>query len=90
MTSIDKSNSNSALFGRFLEGDGFGLVTLLETESQAGLARVKAKPLDRAGWLGRVSQVRVAGLSGLARLSSGKAKTSHRGGFRLIPQPGLG
>jgi hypothetical protein len=53
--SIYKSNSNSALFGSFLEGDGFGLVTILETESQARLARVKAKTLVRAGQLGRVS-----------------------------------
>jgi hypothetical protein len=87
MISIYKSNSNSALFGRFLEGDGFGLVTISETESLARLAWVKAKILVRAGRLGQVSQVTVAGLSGLC---SGKAKTSPRAGFSLIPQPGLG
>jgi hypothetical protein len=36
MISIYKSNSNSALFGRFLEGDGFKLVTIPETDSRAG------------------------------------------------------
>jgi hypothetical protein len=87
MISIYKSNSYSALFGRFLEGDGFGLVMILETESQAGLARVKAKTFVWAGQLRWVSWVRVAGLSGL---SSGKAKTSPRAGFSLISQPGLG
>jgi hypothetical protein len=35
----------------------------------------------------RVSQVRLARLSGL---SSDKAKTSPRAGFSLVPQPGLG
>jgi hypothetical protein len=33
MISIYKSDSNSALFGRFLEVGGFGLVTIPETES---------------------------------------------------------
>jgi hypothetical protein len=33
MISIYKSNSNSALSQRFLEKEGFGLVTILETES---------------------------------------------------------
>jgi hypothetical protein len=75
------------LFGRFFEGDGFGLVTIPETESQAELARVKAKTLVQAGQLGRV---RVAGLSGLVRLSSGKARTSPRAGFSIIPQARLG
>jgi hypothetical protein len=37
----------------------------------------------------RVRRVRVAGLFGLAGLSSGKAKTSPRAGFSLIPQLGL-
>jgi hypothetical protein len=37
MISIYKSNSKSALFVRFLEGDGFELVTIPETKSQAGL-----------------------------------------------------
>jgi hypothetical protein len=61
-----------------------------ELGQEAGLGRsrsgnqVKAFSLVRAGRLG---QVRVAGLSGL---SSGKAKTSPRAGFSLIPQPGLG
>jgi hypothetical protein len=38
----------------------------------------------------RVIRVRLAGLTGLAGLSSDKAKTSPRAGCRLIPQPGLG
>jgi hypothetical protein len=76
--------SNSTLFGRFLEGDGLELVIIPETESQAGLAWVKAKTLVRARWLGRF---RVSGLSGL---SSGKTKTSPQAGFTLIPQPRLG
>jgi hypothetical protein len=70
---------------------------ITETEFLAGLTRVKAKTLPeirsgsrvRSG-LGRLSRVRVAGLSGLAGLSSGKEKTSPRAGFSLIPQPGLG
>jgi hypothetical protein len=53
MISIYKSNSNSALSQRFLEKEGFGLVTIPETESQAGLAWVKAKTLVRAGRLGK-------------------------------------
>ncbi len=59
-----------------------------------GLVRIKAKTLPeirsgsrvRSG-LGRLSRVRVAGLSGL---SLDKEKTSPRAGFSLIPQPGLG
>jgi hypothetical protein len=46
--------------------------------------RVKAFSLFGSG---RVSRVRVAGLSGLR---SDKAKTSPRAGFSLIPKPGLG
>jgi hypothetical protein len=64
MISIYKSNSNSALFGRFLEGDGFRLVTILETESQAGLARVMVKTLSGIGsgrWV-RSGPCRVTGL----------------------------
>jgi hypothetical protein len=49
--------------------------------------RVKAFSLSRSG---RVSRVRVARLSGLAGLSSDKAKTSPRAGFSLIPKPGAG
>jgi hypothetical protein len=65
MISIYKSNSNSALFERFLEGDGFRLVTIPETESQTGLAWVKAKTLVHAGWLGRVRVARLSRLAGL-------------------------
>jgi hypothetical protein len=39
--------------------------------------------MARVTGLGRVS-------AGLAGLSSGKAETSPRAGFSLIPQPGLG
>jgi hypothetical protein len=52
--------------------------------------RVKAFSLSGSG---RVSQVRLAGLSGFvgfAGLSSDKAKTPPRAGFILIPQPKLG
>jgi hypothetical protein len=49
--------------------------------------RVKAFSLSGGGW---VNRVRLAGLSGLAGLSSDKAKTSPRAGFSLIPQPRLG
>jgi hypothetical protein len=40
--------------------------------------------------VGRLGWVKATGLSGLAGLSSGKAKTSPRVGFSLIPQPELG
>jgi hypothetical protein len=42
MISIYKPNSNSALFGRFLEGDELQVCYDMETEFPAGLARVKA------------------------------------------------
>jgi hypothetical protein len=74
----------------------FGSVTITETEFLAGLTWVKAKTLSGIGsgsrvrsGPGRISRFRVAGLCGLAGLSTGKAKTSPRAGFRLIPQPGL-
>jgi hypothetical protein len=51
----------------------------------------RAVGLAGLGWVtARVRQVRVAGLSELAGLSSGKAKTSPRASFSLIPQLGLG
>jgi hypothetical protein len=82
-----------------LEGGEFRLVTISETKSQAGLAWVKAKTLSGIGsgsrvrsgnrvkafslvQAGRLGRVRVARLS---RLSSGKAKTSPRASFSLIP-----
>jgi hypothetical protein len=60
MISIYKSNSISASFGRFLEGDEFKLVTIPKSEFSVGLTQTKAKSLSGVG--------RVAGLS------SGKAK----------------
>jgi hypothetical protein len=51
------------------------------------VAWVKAKTLSGSD---RVSQVRIAGLSGLARLSSDMAKTSPQAGFSLIPKLGPG
>jgi hypothetical protein len=53
--SIYKPNSNSASFGRFLEGDELQVCYDTETEFPAGLARVKAKTLSGNG---RVSRVR--------------------------------
>jgi hypothetical protein len=46
--------------------------------------------LVQTGRLGWVCWVRVAGLSGLAGLSSDKAKPSPRAGFGLVPKPGPG
>jgi hypothetical protein len=63
MISIYKSKSISTLIRRFLEGDGFGLVTIPKTESQVGLAQVKAFLLAqvyRVAVLGRI-QVRKSG-----------------------------
>jgi hypothetical protein len=54
MIFIYKSNSNSALFGRFLEGDEFRLIMIPKTKFQAGLAWVKAKTLSRSGSGSRV------------------------------------
>jgi hypothetical protein len=53
--SIYKPNSNSASFGRFLEGDELRVCYDIEIEFPAGLARVKAETLSGSG---RVSQVR--------------------------------
>jgi hypothetical protein len=55
MISIYKPNSNSASFGRFLEGDELRVCYDTNTEFPAGLARVKAKTISRSG---RVSRVR--------------------------------
>jgi hypothetical protein len=55
MISIYKPNSNSALFGRFLEGDELRVCYDTDTEFPAGLARVKAETLSSSG---RVSRVR--------------------------------
>jgi hypothetical protein len=71
MFSIYKLNSNSASFGRFLEGDELRVRYDAETEFSAGLARVKAETLSGSG---RVSRVR-----------SVKAKTLSRACFSLIP-----
>jgi hypothetical protein len=53
--SIYKPNSNSASFGRFLEGDELQVCYNTETEFLAGLARVKVETLSGSG---RASQVR--------------------------------
>jgi hypothetical protein len=53
--SIDKPNSNSASFGRFLEGDELGVCYDTFTEFPAGLTRVEAETLSRSC---RVSRVR--------------------------------
>jgi hypothetical protein len=68
MISIYVSNSISALFGRFLEGDEFGLVTILKSKFPVGLTHTKAKTLSRIGWVAE-----------LGRLSLCKAKTPYLG-----------
>jgi hypothetical protein len=45
--SIYKSNSNSASFGRFLEGDELRVCYDMETEFPTGLTLVKAKTLSK-------------------------------------------
>jgi hypothetical protein len=55
MISIYKPNSNSALFGRFFEGDELRVCYDTDTEFPAGLARVKTETLSESG---RVSRVR--------------------------------
>jgi hypothetical protein len=94
--SIYKPNSNSASFGRFLEGDKLWVCYDTETEFPAGLARVKTETLSGSD---RVSRVRsgnrvkafsLSGAIGLVGLSSSRTKTSPGTGFSLIPQPELG
>jgi hypothetical protein len=55
MISIYKPNSNSASFGRILEGDELQVCYDTETEFTAWLARVMAETLSGSG---RVSRVR--------------------------------
>jgi hypothetical protein len=95
--SIDKLNSNSALFGRFLEGDELRVCYDTETKFPTGLAWVKAETLSgssrvRSGY-GSGNQVKAFSLSGaigLPGLCLGKGKTLPQAGFSLIPQPRLG
>jgi hypothetical protein len=54
MISIYKPNSNSASFGRFLEGGELRVCYDTDTEFPAGLARVKAETLSRSGRISRV------------------------------------
>jgi hypothetical protein len=49
MFSIYKPNSNSASFGRFLEGDELWDCYDIETEFPAGLTRVKEETLSGSG-----------------------------------------
>jgi hypothetical protein len=49
MFSIYKPNSNSASFGRFLEGDELCVCYDTETEFSTGLRWVKAKTLSGIG-----------------------------------------
>jgi hypothetical protein len=98
--SIYKPNSNSASFGRFLEGDKLRVCYDTETEFLAGLARVKIETLFGSDWVSRVrsgydsgNRVKAFSLSGaigLVGLSSGRTKTSPQTGFSLIPQLELG
>jgi hypothetical protein len=55
MISIYKPNSNSASFGRFLEGDELRVCYDTNTEFPAGLARVKAETISRSGRVSRVT-----------------------------------
>jgi hypothetical protein len=71
MFSIYKPNSNSASFGRYLEGDEHRVCYDTETEFPVELARVKAETLS--------------GAIGLAALTSGKARTLSQACFSLIP-----
>jgi hypothetical protein len=59
MISIYKSNSISASFGRFLEGDEFGLVTIPKSEFPTGLTQTKAKTLSGVGRVARFGRVQV-------------------------------
>jgi ribosomal protein L7/L12 len=75
MISIYVSNSISASFGRFLEGDEFRLVTIPKSKFPVGLTQTKAKTLSGIG--------RVAELGGLSLCNA--KKTLSRADFRLIP-----
>jgi hypothetical protein len=95
--SIYKPNSNSASFGRFLEGVELQFCYDTETEISAGLTRVKAKTLSESGRVSQVrsgygsgNQVKAFSLSRGDQVSLGKLKTLSRACFSLIPQPGLG
>jgi hypothetical protein len=59
MISIYKSNSISASFGRFLEGDEFGLVTIPKSEFLVGLIQTKAKTLSGVGRVAGLGRVQV-------------------------------
>jgi hypothetical protein len=59
MISIYKSNSISALFGRFLEGDEFRLVTIAKSKFPAGLTHTKAKTLSGVGRVAKLDRVYV-------------------------------
>jgi hypothetical protein len=59
--SIYKPNSNSASFGRFLEGDELQVCYDTDTEFPAGLAQVKTETLSGSD---RVSRVRLGYGSG--------------------------
>jgi hypothetical protein len=71
--SIYKLNSNSASFGRFLEGDELRVCYDTETEFPTGLAWVKAETLSRA-----------VGLAGLGRVTSRVTGLRHFPYLRVI------
>jgi hypothetical protein len=90
-----KPNTNSSSIGRFLKGDELRVCYDTEIEFPASLARGMAETLSESS---RVSRVRsgyssgnwvkafsLFGVIGLARLSSGKAKTLSQACFGLIP-----
>jgi hypothetical protein len=76
MISIYKLNSNSTLFGRFLEGDELQVCYDTDTKFPAGLARVKVETLSGSGRVSRVrsgygsgNRVKAFSLSGGDRVS---------------------
>jgi hypothetical protein len=76
MISIYKLNSNSTLFGRFLEGDELRVCYDTDTKFPAGLAWVKVETLSGSGRVSRVrsgygsgNRVKAFSLSGGDRVS---------------------
>jgi hypothetical protein len=92
MFSIYKPNSNSASFGRFLEGDELWVCYDTETEFPTGLRWVKAKTLSgirlgsrvRSGY-GSGNRVKAFSLSGATGLDQVTARVT---GLRHFPYSG--
>jgi hypothetical protein len=90
MISIYKPNSNSASFGRFLEGGELRVCYDMETEFPVGLARVKAETLSGSGRvMALVTGLRhfpYPGEVGLAGLGQVTARVTR---LRHFPYPGV-